>query len=604
MPEAVLAGVATLSALGQTGVVGQATLPGTATVTAGAVIVVEGRAYLGLGSPDQESSGGTATLTASVSPNPTVDLTTAREPYRAIIVDSLGNRYAELENAVIGSVSWELNAEGSASFELPTTDSKIDHCSIPDREVQIWRGSQLLWWGVLVRGNADSQKATFQAVGLPWYFKRRYFGDASRTNYINNYSFEDSYKRWHFTYWPVGSWPKTPPTHSTSSVHVFHGTRALRLSMTTTGHNSYAYQFQEWTVPSTSPTGDVFTVTAWVFIPSSVYVGPAYQKRGLMIQRRSTTVLHDNPTLAALGIYKPLGSRYVPISGGTPKDRWVRMETSIRLPYRSGATERIQVRLYPPNGVAYWDQVTLTVNEKTAFYNTDQATIVKGIVEHAQSTVHGKSDLNITTSCPATGVKRDRIYQHADHGNIREALDEFPTLAAGLEWDVEYSPATRVFKSFYPRKGVTRKDVVLELGRNAVAFAMDVDGEETANSIVVLGDGQGSDREEAGAKDAAALGGLILEKVYNATPGSAIQSLSAQARRGLTRYKNPVTIPQVVTTEAAQDLIGVLKTGDIITVRGKYGWIDVDGQYRIIRITLDTATDQMTLDLNPAATSF
>lgn len=531
---------------------------------------------------------------------------TPREPYWAALTAIDGIQHAYLDQAQIASVRWELNGDGFCDFGIPTLDLKNTVVKIPGREVQVYRGNQMIWGGPIWRRRADQNETRYQAEGVGSYFKHRNVGRADRINYVPfNPSFEEGINGWALNYgfYSVVQAPPLVTVRSGTGLNPppVSGDRYIKLEGTAPDHDSFIAQSFLWTVPvATSPEGDTFTLTAWCFVPGVNFAAPAFEGRGLFLERRSTTVPDPDPNLAALGIKKLLQYTFIPLDADTPKDVWIRMEIAMTVPPTAGSTEDINFRLYPPHGVAYWDEVTLTLNERLAFYGQDQALIFKGLVEHAQDPVYDKSDLNIGTNCPLTGVTRTREFFFANHQEVRELVDEFPTLNNGFDYSVEVTPTTRMATTYFPMKGERKPQFTLELGRNIASLSIEQDGTQTANSIIVLGEGDGSDREEGTAIDKLALEGVILEKVYNARPGSDIKTLDDQAKLGLDRFKQLITVVTVTTYEGGGNFIGKLVVGDIVPVVVKYGWIDFEADYRIVGMTLDPDNDTVAFDLNLA----
>lgn len=531
----------------------------------------------------------------------TVDPSEGREPYRIIVTDAQGNRYGEVEASRMGNLTWVLNGIGAFDFTTAVKDAKALLPTVPKREVQVWRGRQQLWTGPVVRKNSDKASVTAQAQTLEWYFTRRHVGKANRTNYMINPSFENGLSAWDWGWDPVALPEQVFPfAHGEAKSPVYVGERSAKIHMTQANPATALSQTILWSVPLDLTTGELWTAVAWFYIEN--WVGPAHANRGMDLSRYSTTetIPIYTPIVGAVVDYpKPLGGGQITFDSDTPRGTWVRAEIPLNQPPRAGSVEFVKITLSGIQGTIYWDQVSLTRDEALWFNNVDQATIVKTLVEHSQDPAYGKSDLNIGTDCPLTGVKRTRKYAHHDHQMISDALLEFPSLANGLDISVEPGPVERTFTSHFPYKGYRRNDIVLEYGRNIVDYTVVEDGERTSNSVVVLGDGEGSDREEGGFIDPDSLDGLILEKVYNSTPGAPIQTLGDQAKRGVERYKRTVVIPSITTHEGAGDLIGNLRTGDVVRVKVQHGSIDVNDWYRIIQISLDPNTDQMVLTINP-----
>lgn len=519
---------------------------------------------------------------------------------RAIVTDVNGNPYGELENAKLGAITFELNAPGEEfSLVVPITDPKTSLLLDERiREVQIWRGDQILAWGPAMRPAADRNFLAVTCRGALWHLTRRNIGKAERTNYVNNGDFEDGLAEWNFTenevvaFYQLPGWQDGPPDHEIVRFPVVTGERALKLSNREEGADAYAYQTFEWTVDeTTSPDGDQWTLKGYVYVET--FTAEASEGRGLYLERFSTTELTDDDRRLALDptAKKSLEHVFVPIDEETPVGVWHRMEIGLQTPPKAGEPETVNIRLYAPKGTVEWDAVTLTLEERLAYFGKDQTSeIAKGIVEHLQDAAYDKSDANISTDCPASGVLRDRIYIHSEHPNGFDALEEFTDLSDGFDFDVRYTPTDRVFTTYSPERGRHYPRFALELGRNIASFAWTFDGEAAASSIVVLGRGDGSGREEGSAIDAAAFaGGLTLEEVFSAPPETPIDSLDELALERLTITTAPETLAIKTTplVPGQADPIGVLYPGDTIPVRIVRGSFELEAIYRVIRLTVN-----------------
>ena len=532
---------------------------------------------------------------------PAVDPSLGREPYRLVVNDIANTRFGELEDATIETASWELNGIGELSATVPLSYAKALMAEVPTREVELWRGQKLLWVGPVVRREMSAERVNILAKDLNWYFTRRYIGRANRHNFVQNPSFEQGLKYWNIvsgdpTIRPEQAFPRSV-TIAKSPSPVFEGSRSLKITMSQEEPSVAAAQAFVWAVPPDLAEGETWTLTAWFYIDN--WVGPGHRYRGLQIMRASTTETVD--------IYTPLAGKVITypkvldvssfnITEDTPRKKWTRAEIPLGQPPKAGVPEFIDISVSGIRGTIYWDTVSLTRNEGLHFNEVDQALIVRDIVRHAQDPAFGKSDLKIGTDTPPTGRRHTRSYFFHDHQNVNDVLDEWRTLEDGVDTAITVAPGKRTFTTYFPRKGVRHYDLTLELGRNIKTFSIYEDGEETANSVVVLGEGDGSDREEGGHVDAEALGGLILETVYNGAPGAPIHTLQLQAIEGVEKRKRVLAIPEVTTYEGSE-LVGVLDVGDSVLVKIDYLAIHVKAWYRITKIELEPKTDQLTLSL-------
>jgi hypothetical protein len=426
---------------------------------------------------------------------------------------------------------------------------------------------------------------------LLWYFKRRFIGQPNRFNWLSNPSFESLIGPPNQFLW--GQWSAIGVAAQGTLAYHFLGAGGMSLTQANAGVDTYLVQ------NVTPSAGNYYTVTAWVYI--NAFTGPALESRGLFI-------LHQDVNTGEIHTANS------PIDASFEAGKAYRLQTGILVPKESPVS-LLQVRLYAPGGTVTWDATSLTLMESLSNVQTEQATIVNDIVYHAQGkdrngnnvpspgpgypAMYGKSDLNIITNCPATGITRTRIYQHADHQNCGELLHEFVTLDDGIDYSIEVSATERKFTTYFPRKGnqIPIAENRLELGRNVRDFSINTNIESTATSVTVLGGDDGPGREEAGAVDTSYTGGIIYEQIYNSIPGTPIDALPAVANEQLRRTKKPVVIPEL-TTMANSTLIEGVTVGDVIGVYLNYSVFTLDDSYRIVKMEIHPKDDSVTLTLN------
>jgi hypothetical protein len=557
------------------------------------------------------------------------------ERYRVILVDIYGAPSLTLDNAVVGNIIWSLDETETFSFIMPINDADAD-ISVADQEVQIWRGSELLIWGVVVRKLAASGDVEYQCKGLGWYFTKRFVG-GPRINFLGNPSFETTGETqdWIYNqYAPTEDDANKDPANwsqsvvSTRSINGSPG-RSLRIASNDImdfGISAHQFFFHE--IDSTVwPDGIKWTAAAWVYIPSTEWgyyddetetvIGErnaAYNwggesaAFGLHLARFSTTESQDQDLVAA-AYPKVYEIAVAGLTEDTPRDQWVRIETSLIQPAEPGGgsrTDWMQVELHAPQGTVFYDEVSLTRNERLFFADVDQQDIMSDLITHAQDVAFGKSDLNIGIAAyPAVtqAVQRTRTYEFFNRELIADAIKEFSTLWNGCDWSIESdSSGQRLFTPHYPMKGTRRPAQALVLGRNIASVSVADDGELIANRVAVMSDGggTGSSREESIATDTFGFAsGLILEEAINAAKESPLDSLDSQVERAL-RQKRNGRIPTLTTYEGVgSQLLGSIQTGDIVPVEASHGGLAVSGDHRIVQILWDPKTETMDITLNP-----
>lgn len=521
--------------------------------------------------------------------------------YEVVVVAQDGTPFGTLANAKLSRVSWELNGPGAAEVTLATVDTDAA-LVLPGREIQVFYqgGTDPIWWGPIIRPQGGLNESSWQCAGLLWYFSHRFMGRADRVNQLTNGGFESSETGWSFS----------GVTHSvnTDMTYVAEGAKSEKLTGAIADHDTYAYQ--TWTHPAGGyPGGDFLTGSVEVFITPGDYVGPALEEFGLVLRH------HRADGSVVTGGDKDSGLPAL-INDATPQDQWVHLETGVAF-VQEGDT--IDVLLFPPHGVAYFDVATLTFMESLSFgypdTPADVTTIIAGtgavggIVNYAQDRTppgftHGKSDLNIDSAGDATGVTRQIAYQFAEHRNVLDAIMEY--VRQGIcDIDIALTATTRTF-TVYPKSTDARtlpfgKGVLygttLELDVNVADFTWSQDLEQAASSVVILGPGDGPDRPEGGWTDASLLGGAFtMEIVEQAPDNTTIGQLDQRAQERLAVAARPEILE--VTTLPGAGVIGNLLVGDTVPVLISTGWVDINATYRVVRIEADLLKDQATFTLN------
>lgn len=533
---------------------------------------------------------------------------------RVIIVDHDGNPISEIENAQISPIIYELNQAEQWTFTFPTDDAKLS--SITDeyvREAQLWRGDQLLSWGPIVRPQIRGATTEAAVQGAMWHLGRRNIGKAQRTNYVTNGDFEDG-----LAHWTLGTLSVLEPVANKNPAYwsgtirtnrQITGRRSLYLEQVDPTRPKYGFEATQlffWDVPVANLEGDKWTLVAYAWIDSAKWRSSLPGRHGMTLQRSSLLETVDIiPEGGGDPITFPVSieTSTVPIDDNTEQDTWIRMEVPLRQPI-TGDAEIIRVRLASPNGAVYWDRVSLTLDEATRFYDVDQATIACELVDHLQDPAYDKSDVNITGDCQTTGITRDRVYYHSEHPNGLRSIEEFTTLSDGFDIGMVYTPVDRFFKTYFPQKGRHLPKFALETGRNISSFAWVFDAESAATSVIVLGVGSGSGREEAAAIDVGNFAGLTLEEVFVAPPDAKIEALDniAEERLEVTRAPEVLSVRTTSPLPNQKDPVGVLEVGDTVPVRIEQGALLITGTYRITRLsinpddTLDLVLNKRTLE--------
>lgn len=358
--------------------------------------------------------------------------------------------------------------------------------------------------------------------------------------------------------------------------------------------------------------GATLTLTGHIYIPSSRFTDWGLGRSGVFLGRLPTdwatnNYLTRNNVPNTWGgrrafytdMYEYSGSR---VDEGHPFDEWVRHECSITVP--PGETEVVHARLSGVQGLTYWDRTTLTEDTAVEFFEKDQTEIIEGLVTHAQDPAFGKNDINIQTERYNSGVRRTLVALHSEHANIWNLAQEQTEPDDGIDISARYTPTNRYLVTHFPRKGDYRPEFTLRFGRNISSYDWTFDGETAATSTIILGTGDGSDREEAAKVNTSEFAdGLILEAVEAAPPDTEVGKLQSLANEASEVNRRPeilqlTTVPHDLDHRETR-FIGRLAVGDVLPVQIRDGAVyDSDGvltgyalnvneKYRVVSMTIN-----------------
>jgi hypothetical protein len=217
------------------------------------------------------------------------------------------------------------------------------------------------------------------------------------------------------------------------------------------------------------------------------------------------------------------------------------------------------------------------------YVQQDQTTqIAKDLIDWAQGVVGGSVGVD-TSSVLATGVLRDRTYNAYERKNIGEAIEQLAAVDGGF--DFRYDSAwngssilTRFLTSF-PATG-RQTNIVFEGQLSSLKVTRDATF--LATTVDAMGAGEGDARLISTVSDPSLIGVYpLLDDVVSNTDVSIRATLDGYARQRLTRGRSPIVIPSIDVDPSRDPVIGSYVPGDIVTVRGGYGLVTINGQFRI-----------------------
>lgn len=554
-----------------------------------------------------------------------------------LIVDEFGETLDDIPVKQIEDIRYMLDTYDQLTLLVPTADTTLAPYAMKGAsyECQLWMQGNLYFWGVLGRVQNQSGGLTeITCYGLFWYFHKLFFGAANRRNLLsgdtNNdpkfvfpgYSGTEPHNSSGFIgdEWTPVECAATLPTTPPNPILGWQGNTNVA-QLVAAGGGLDAYYFTRVVFPPADDEKFLF-LTAWYYVvdpstfaPAATYAATGNQQRGLFIELEDedgNLIVPDPSWLSPL-------YTFAQITNATPQGDWIRLQTAILVPPMSIYSDPIHAscRLYAPAGTTLWGAVSLVHDDNlgTPPSGEDQATTIATIVDYAQGRIpilvspnDPKTDLNIDTDCPATGVVRIQQYPFANHQSIEDALVNYTTLYDGVDFSIEFPDRyhrtfTTYPKSMKGRKGFLQPDLALVYGGNLGLVVVDdsqisVDSENAASSVVEFGvnsgttSDSGAANEEGGAFDLSLMNGKDIELVETAPPDIVINSLASLAIRRL-KMLNGVPVAAVIRVAdglafVAPALRGMpgLHVGDVVPVYIQYGWITIDQLMRIVQIDL------------------
>ncbi len=242
----------------------------------------------------------------------------------------------------------------------------------------------------------------------------------------------------------------------------------------------------------------------------------------------------------------------------------------------------------------------------------DQFYIAVQMVEWAQSQPNGDRRID-TGSFGASGVFRSRTVFRDSFENVYDALQEFPKLYQGFDFDVRlYDDGRREFWPYYPTKGSYKPEYRLELDQRGRRFVETISSwkESTLNQATQIYNTGGTITDTVAEPDVQyKVVGHYEDLTVDGSPkygrltkvissGQIIDLgwLNARAHEEELLRGEPVTM---LNLTVSSQLLGLISTGDVLPINIDFGRIQVKGNYRIMQITWNNAAQALALSLQP-----
>lgn len=259
------------------------------------------------------------------------------------------------------------------------------------------------------------------------------------------------------------------------------------------------------------------------------------------------------------------------------------------------------------SGEGFWSYFRRRVLRDSKTYTAvDQLAIAQDLITWAQSQPGG--DINVAVGTETSGVARDRTYNDWERKPIGEAVEQLASVEGGFDFaiDADYSGGaiTRTLRLSYPRRG-RDTSIVFELGTNLGAFTQLVDAKVQANTIDIIGAGDGASMLIATVTDTSAVPPYpLLDDVLTYKDVTLVGTLEGHGDAALAARATPVETIPTIAQFGPDTGLGSYITGDEATIRGTAGFINVEQRVRIIEISVkvdEQSSEQAVIALQPAS---
>jgi hypothetical protein len=229
----------------------------------------------------------------------------------------------------------------------------------------------------------------------------------------------------------------------------------------------------------------------------------------------------------------------------------------------------------------YYERLRHRIIDVTKDYKGwGQVDIAWDLIAFTQAKTGG--NMNITRgTTPATGIVRDVRYPAFDRTTVADAIDAIVRLNDGFDFKIT---PDKTFKTFYPSKGSLKDSIVFEVGKNVSSISYTIDAADIANKIDAVGGGSGQDACYASAIDTTSRGDYgLMELAFQFSDIRSFALLQKRADNRLRLYKKPRYQPEFgVWLQAKDPDYGSFLEGDTVRVRGNYGYVSLDQNFRIV----------------------
>ncbi len=227
------------------------------------------------------------------------------------------------------------------------------------------------------------------------------------------------------------------------------------------------------------------------------------------------------------------------------------------------------------------------IRTNLTFTGVEQHEIARQLVTLAQTDANSSIGVQLDPSNSRVG--RDRSWLSVERKSIGEAIEQLGNVENGFDWAYRTAWVAGVPTTTFTFSGPMgrRTEHVFDVGTNCSLLSYDEDGTTISNRVDAIGAGEGSDALIASVANASLQGPYrILEDVISHSDVRDIGTLYEHAWRRLSRGVGPIRHVELQVFADAEPPIGSYEVGDQVTVRADYGWVRLDGAFRIVEVAV------------------
>lgn len=226
------------------------------------------------------------------------------------------------------------------------------------------------------------------------------------------------------------------------------------------------------------------------------------------------------------------------------------------------------------------------IRSSLAFASADQASVIAQTIIATAQIQYGSIVVIDAYSTPATGILRDRTYYAYEGKPVLEAIEQLAGVRDGFDFrtSTNSSYATTLVTQF-PATG-RKTSFVLDMDANVELLSFSIDATNIVNTVTARGAGEGDTGLNITAVNAPGILEFPLyEQTVSYTDVRDAATLEAHAKRALDRGKQATLMLKVALYTGMEPGLGAFIVGDVVRVKGSYGWLSVDDSFRITEWT-------------------